>query len=606
MRSLALRLAKASCFAILTMKPRRIVHNDNRIHILSPINSTFLRHEIVCKNGSLLFITSISSIAVALINVLIPKYIGKFINCLAILHLIPFKSSVILLTLGVLNGVFTTIYIQSLAVMGENVAFQIKQRIMALLLNAEISFHDMNSSAKSMQRLDADINEFKHALKQTLGQGLKSITQLIGSSISLFMISGKLACAMFITLPTVYLIGNIYGKHLQKLSKAMKMLDESNFAEANDSLTNIRTVRAYSREDKELDKFTMKAKEARFHHNQLGFHIAMLQGLTNSFINTFMVSILHAGGFMVLQNELSVGDFMAFLLASQNTQKSFNSIGSLFSQLLKLKNCSQRLCEFTDSIELFQSGSFCSEKLKGKIKFSNVGFEYANRANHKVLDNFSFEIKPGSVVALCGPSGSGKSTTIALIERFYDPSHGSIEIDDIPIEEYNSSWLRSQIGFISQEPILFNSSIKENIAFGKLDASDAEIEAAAKLANAHAFIQKFPAAYNTMVGERGTALSGGQKQRIAIARAILKDPSILILDEATSALDSSSESLVQQAIDNVMEGRTVIIIAHRLATIQKADNILVVDSGRIVESGSHDELMKKRGFYARMQGSFME
>lgn len=301
-------------------------------------------------------------------------------------------------------------------------------------------------------------------------------------------------------------------------------------------------------------------------------------------------------------DEMSPGDLMSFLVASQTVQRSLASISILFGQVVRGLSSGARVFEYMTlepSIQVSGGGRIPSLSLSGRIDFLNISFSYPTRPGHQVLKGFSLTLPPAKTVAIVGESGGGKSTVAALLERFYDPDTGVVMLDGLDIQTLDLSWLRGQvIGYINQEPVLFGSSVMENIRFGKPGATDAEVIDAAKQANAHRFITSFPDGYSTVVGERGVTLSGGQKQRIAIARALIKNPSILVLDEATSALDAESERVVQEALERATRGRTVLIIAHRLSTIQGADLICVMSNGRIVEAGTHLELLGRGGLYS--------
>ncbi|XP_061835359.1 mitochondrial potassium channel ATP-binding subunit isoform X2 [Nerophis lumbriciformis] len=299
---------------------------------------------------------------------------------------------------------------------------------------------------------------------------------------------------------------------------------------------------------------------------------------------------------------MSPGELMSFLVASQTVQRSLASISILFGQMVRGISAGARVFEYLalkPSIPLSGGGRIPYHSLTGRVDFLNVSFSYPTRLGHQVLEKFNLTLPPCKTIAIVGESGGGKSTVASLLERFYDPTSGVVMLDGLDIRTLDLCWLRGQvIGFINQEPVLFGASIVENIRFGKPEATDAEVIEAAKQANAHGFITSFPEGYNTVLGERGVTLSGGQKQRVAIARALIKNPSILVLDEATSALDAESERVVQEALDRATRGRTVLIIAHRLSTIQGADLICVMSNGRIVEAGTHLQLLGKGGFYS--------
>ena len=333
----------------------------------------------------------------------------------------------------------------------------------------------------------------------------------------------------------------------------------------------------------------------------LGIGIGIFQGLSNFALNGIVLSTLIFGGYLLSNDEMTPGSLMSFLVSTQTIQRSMTQLSLLFGSYVRGVSAGSRIFSYLELKPQIKSEvgiKVKKEKLFGDVQFKDVKFYYKSRPEQMILNNFNLKLLPGKVTALCGLSGAGKSTIALLLERLYDVSDGSITIDNYNIKDLDLNWLRKDIiGFISQEPILFATSIKENIRFGKFDATDEEIFKAAEIANADSFIRNFPNGYDTVVGERGVTISGGQKQRIAIARAIIKNPAILILDEATSALDAESEAQVQEALEKAMKGRTVLVIAHRLSTIQDADVIAVIANGRVIELGSHNSLKKLKGKY---------
>lgn len=333
---------------------------------------------------------------------------------------------------------------------------------------------------------------------------------------------------MISTMPVLYVLLNIYGAYLRKLSKKNKQLDGYSSGVAGEVITNLRTVRAFASEYREMEHYGEACNQVAKSNQHMGLHIGLFQGLTNISVGCMVLTVLYYGGSLVVENKLTSGDLMSYMLSTQTAQHSLVSLGVLFGQSIKAAASAHRVFEFIHlepNVPL--TGGAEPQYVHGDVLFKNINFNYPSRPNQKVLDNFNLVIPQGTTVALCGPSGSGKSTIASLLERFYEPAEGEILLDGKDLRTLDPSWLRSHIGFINQEPVLFATSILENIRYGKPDATLEEVREAARQANAEVFIEGFPDKYDTIVGERGAALSGGQKQRIAIARAILKDPKVM-------------------------------------------------------------------------------
>lgn len=549
-----------------------------------------------------------SAIVVAILNIQIPQDLGELINGVyKILQSnvtdfseIVYKPAFNLIKLYLAQSSFTFSYIYFLGIMGENIATNLKTSLFNKLIKQDISFYDKSRTGELIDRLTTDIQDFKSSFKQCISQGLKAVTQIVGCCASLYMISPKLTLISSIVLPSAVLIGTLFGAILRKYSKLAQAQISKSTAVADEALNNVRTVRAFAMENAEIEMFDDEVEYARELNIKLSLGIGLFQGAANLFVNGIVLGVLYAGGKMLVNKEIDAGQMMAYLSATQIIQRSFTQISILFGQALRGISSGARVFDYLKlepAIPIDDVG-YKIDDLKGQLNFNNISFTYPNRQEMKVLEKFNLEVKPGEIVALVGHSGSGKSTVCSLLERFYDADKGEILIDGVDLKSISPIWLRREaIGYISQEPVLFATSIMENIRYGKPKATDQEILEVAKLANAHEFINSFPNKYNTVIGERGTSLSGGQKQRIAIARALLKNPKILILDEATSALDSKSEQLVQETINNVIGDKTVLIVAHRLSTIKNADKIVVLQKGRIIEVGTHDYLMRLKGHY---------
>ncbi|XP_027027415.2 mitochondrial potassium channel ATP-binding subunit isoform X2 [Tachysurus fulvidraco] len=565
----------------------------------------FVRPQILALTGAIFL-----AFGAAALNIQIPLMLGDLVNVVAQYmreHVGNYMRDIRapafkLLGLYGLQGLLTTGYIILLSRVGESVAAEMRKSLFASLLRQDVAFFDANKTGQLVNRLTADIQEFKSSFKLVISQGLRSVTQTIGCFVSLYVISPKLTGLMVVVLPCLVGAGALIGSFLRKLSRKAQEQVSKATGVADEALGNVRTVRAFAMEDRELETYAAEVEKSATMNEALGRGIAVFQGLSNVVLNCLVLGTIFAGGSLLAHNDMTPGDLMSFLVASQTVQRSLASISILFGQMVRGTSAGARVFEYMTSeptISLTGGRRIPRESLKGRVDFLNVNFSYPTRPGNQILKSLNLTLPPCKTVAIVGESGGGKSTVAALLERFYDPSSGAVMLDGQDIRTLDPSWLRGHvIGFISQEPVLFGTSVMENIRFGKPDATDTEVMAAAKQANAHTFITSFPDGYDTVVGERGVTLSGGQKQRIAIARALVKNPSVLILDEATSALDAESEHVVQEALDRATEGRTVLIIAHRLSTIQGADLICVMSSGRVVEAGSHAELLSRGGLYA--------
>jgi ATP-binding cassette subfamily B (MDR/TAP) protein 8 len=552
----------------------------------------------------------VSAFAVALINVEIPLLLGGLVNVLAkyasqdsscnFLQDVRLPA-VKLISMYSVQGALTFVYISLLSSMAERLAARLRERLFEAVIVQDIAFFDANKTGEIVNRLTTDIQDFKSSLKLCISQGLKSSTQTLGCILSMSVVSPKLTLVMSAVVIAIIGVGSLMGSGLRVLSRKAQAQIAKSTAVADEALGNVRTVRAFAMEPTEIKLFAREVEKSSNLNQLLGLGIGVFQGLSNIALNGLVLGSLYVGGYLMSQGEVTAGDLMAFMVATQTIQRSLGQMSMLFGQVIRGLTAGSRVFEYMllrPEIAVTGGKIIPYHTLTGSVEFQSVNFSYPTRPDQQVLKDFSLKVPGGRMVALVGLSGNGKSTVAALLERFYDVSSGRITLDGQDIKTLDPSWLRGRvIGFINQEPVLFATTVMENIRYGRPDATDTEVIEAAKLANADGFITTFPNGYKTVLGERGVTVSGGQKQRIAIARALLKNPTILILDEATSALDAESERVVQDALDHIVKGRTVLVIAHRLSTVRDADVIAVVSGGQIVEMGTHSQLKRQRGFY---------
>lgn len=461
------------------------------------------------------------------------------------------------------------------------------------LLRLPMIFFAKNRVGELNSRISADVSMVQEALTSNLAELVRQVLTVAAGVILLATVSWDLTLTMLSVIPVVAIVAVFFGRFVTKLSKQVQDKVAETSVIVDETLQGIQNVKAFANERWEALRYGRVVNDIR----KLALKSGRWQGAFVSFIILCMfgaiVLVIWRGVRLMAAGEISTGELVTFIMYSIFIGASIGGLPEVVNRMLKAIGASERLMDIQD--EQAEPVSLEAKKepltIQGAVRFEQVSFHYATRADIPVLQNVDFSVTPGERVALVGPSGAGKSTVAALALRFYDPVTGRVTIDGKDAREYDLTALRDRMAIVPQEVMLFGGTIRENIAYGKPDASAETIEAAARKANAHDFISSFPQGYDTIVGERGIQLSGGQRQRIAIARAVLKDPAILILDEATSALDSESERLVQDALDQLMKGRTSIVIAHRLSTVRDADRILVLDKGRVLESGTHDELI---------------
>lgn len=501
----------------------------------------------------------------------------------------------------VLQGGLHSLYYSLLSYGSENIKAKLQKLIFDSLVYQDKEFFDKNNVGELMSNITTDVDDVRNLIKHTVSLGVRSIMSFMSGLISSYYQSPKLTLVVFIFVGTAVGIGTAYANFLKKLSKQYKAALARAVTKASESMGAISTVQSFVNENEEIEKYGANIADASYMSKKFGFGYAVFQGLSKVGISGILVGALIYGGKLVTENELSVGDLSSFIIISYNIQQSLGHISQLSGNISNGLDSVERIMSVITRVpKINRSGGKSLPNLQGNVSFSNVNFHYPSRPNQTVLQDVNIDLKQGKTLSIVGVSGSGKSTIAKLILRFYDTTEGSICVDGVDVRHIDPHWLRSQIGVVEQEPVLFQGTILENIAYGNPHASREDVENAARLSKCEEFIARLPNGYNTIVGDRGTQLSGGQKQRVAIARAILKNPRILILDEATSALDSESEHYLQKSLAYLMKGRTTIIIAHRLSTIKNSDEIIVLNNGKLMERGTHDELVKANSHYANM------
>jgi ATP-binding cassette, subfamily B, bacterial len=505
-----------------------------------------------------------------------------------------------LIAILLVQGVFSFLRVYTFTKVSERTLADLRQHVYTKIIWLPISFFDKRRVGELISRITSDVATLQDTFTFTLAELLRQLLVLVIGIPVIFILFPHLTVFMLLTFPVLVLAALFFGKFIRKLSKKTQdQLANSNVI-VEETLHSIAVVKSFTNEVFEVARYKKSLAEVV----KTAIHASKYRGAFISFTIVALfggiVAVSWYGAYLVQSGEVSVGELFSFVLYTTFIGGSIAGLGDIYSQLQRSVGASERILEILDQSDEHTQANHAL-KLSGKIEFSQVQFSYPTRSEAHVLKDISFSIKPGERIALVGPSGSGKSTIINLLMRFYTPSSGEIKVDDVNSTQYNLSDYRHNIGIVPQEVILFGGTIRENIAYGKPNATDEEIIEAATKANAWEFIAGFPEKLNTLVGDRGVKLSGGQRQRVAIARAILKNPTILVLDEATSSLDAKSEKLVQDALEKLMENRTTVVIAHRLSTIRKVDRILVIKEGAIVESGTHQELaILDNGIYSNL------
>lgn len=535
-----------------------------------------------------------------------PKLLGELVNSgnAGSLATDINRIGLLLVLTLLIQSVFSYFRVVLFVNVTEKTLASLRQKTYNHLIKLPLKFFEKHRVGELNSRISSDISLLQETLTTTLAEFIRQIIIISGGITLLAITSWRLTLFMLAILPGMMLLAVFFGKFIRKYSKQVQAEVAKSNTIVEETLQGIQIVKTYTNEALEIDRYTKRTSEIA--------GIGMKGGKYRGAFSAFMifglfgaiVAVIWRGSSMMASGVIDAGQLFSFVIYSGFVGGNFGGMANVYTQIQKFIGATEELFElFNEEEEKLETtqGVISSEIIKGEITFKDLSFRYPSRPEEDVLSSINLEISANQMVALVGTSGAGKSTIASLLLRLYEPTSGDILFDDRKSNEFSLTALRSQIALVPQDIFLFGGTIKENISYGKPDSTDDEIYAAAGKANALEFIDRFPEKLNTVVGERGTQLSGGQRQRIAIARAVLKNPRILILDEATSSLDSESERLVQDALEKLMVGRTSIVIAHRLSTIRKADQIMVLDCGRIVEKGTHDQLLKlENGIYRNL------
>ncbi|XP_070821297.1 ABC-type oligopeptide transporter ABCB9 [Chaetodon trifascialis] len=555
------------------------------------------------KDGWLLSVATLFLLIAAVCDVFVPYFYGIAIDSIVVhqsmdylakpvatLSALALASSV---AAGVRGGVFTLTFAR--------LNLRLRNNLFRSLMKQEIAFFDENHTGDILSRLSADTTQVSDLISQNVNIFLRSAIKGTGHFIFMCAMSWKLTLVTVMGFPFIALVSKLYGKYYKRLTKDV----QTTLAEANkvaeETISAMRTVRSFANECGEADSYYAKLLVMLQLNKKQALAYACYMWSSCISELALEVAVIYYGGHLVVSGQISSGTLISFFIYVLELGECLESIASVYTGLMQGVGAAEKVFEYLDKEPTHPAdGTEAPDTCSGLVEFKDITFAYPTRPDNDILKGVSFTLRPGKVTALVGPSGSGKSSCVSLLENFYLPQQGQVLLDGQPVHSLKHDYLHSKVALVGQEPVLFARTVEENITYGLTDTSmEAVIQAATK-ANAHDFITSLPKGYETSVGEKGTQLSGGQKQRVAIARALIRNPHVLILDEATSALDAESEHIVQNALNNVMRQHTVLVIAHRLSTVEKADNIIVVDRGCMVEQGTHSQLMDSGGLYSKL------
>jgi len=536
------------------------------------------------------------------LTLLVPYFTGKIVDALTVskenINLVEVRKLILfVLTFYVLSSLFMFMQEFLIAGISQRVVYKIRKDVFDKFQKMPVIFFDRTTHGELMSRVTNDIDNINNTISQTMIQFMQTLISTIGTVIIMFYINKIMTLITLATVPIVLLVTKTIANNTKKYFKTQQQFLGSLNGHIEESISGIDVVRMFNKEDDMILKFKKYNDDLKEVGVKAQIWSGFIMPIMNAIGNLTFVIIVLSGSLLVLNNAITIGVVTSFIFYSKQFQKPINELASTFNQLQSGIAGAERVFEILDEEDEREDEPDAIEArdIKGKVEFKHVYFNYSE--NKEVLKDVSFMVEAGTNVALVGPTGAGKTTIVNLLTNFYEVTRGEILIDDVNIKKYKKNSLRNMFGVVLQDTYLFSGTIKENIRYGKLDATDEEIILACQISNADEFIKRLPDGYNTYIAEGGSNLSQGQRQLLAIARAVLKDPSILILDEATSNVDTRTELKIQEAMINLMKNRTTFIIAHRLSTIRDADVIMMIEDGKIIEKGTHEELIKLKGAY---------